>query len=789
MNDPKSSSSPDSTLLRRSSRVSKPRTEIEIIFGAERPYKKRAKTKSKRTANKNKNLKLTANSKGNDENNKLTQKHLLINDKNNNNKRKLMGNRKHLAKKKAKTIHESIDSKLTKLTWSTYAPLLSQDFKNQVSVISRLKSPNTKFIPYAGSIIKIMSFINKFYNYFGSDILCLSFQDFEIGLNLYPSNLGSSTINKDGIFNESKQRYELYQDLIPVIEVKKSQDKMNLLLYSLLKILFTTNDANFGDPAELNILDPFPKKQLRIWLEKLRNSAHEWGYPREWRRLSSHDRTKFERPLFEKDDTSLVDNNLKEILTPNVYKWPEVLLNDIDDDPIMDSELENSGLLSVDEPMDRLIFLRVLVDWCISNSPLIHDCIYRLSHMKGEPSFGVQTQHVPRFFIEGPEKTMKTHIKSCLKFLDKMDTRFKNKHYKKLLKENTQPDLRTKEKVLIELREILSKAKTEEEKEELVLSMADKWEILFKNEIYDNPLKNAYHSPIYQLRAQEFFIGRVPFIGDFYIPRLHSYGNDSKMNTFTDLRSLTLLLDNFEKGAYDSYTLFDNYGQNMSAKFKVLYHDTPSMLRDMSNGLNISSENYWYEMCHDSTTLKEFLELLDYKIAPPPKKEKTVEPIDTHGSTGTTENSTQEDSIIEGNGNGKVASSTQKDKKVSTYDTSVNKHSLPRDIKYNISRERLQIMRDYLAKMYYIFKAYEELKEKFGNMQPGKRQLRSTRRQNYVDEYVASDTEDYVANNDYDENEDDEDGEEEELDDGEEEELDDGEDDEDMEGADDDSNY
>lgn len=799
MDNLKSNANVDSTFLRRSSRVVKPRSEIEIIFGAERPYKKRVKSKSKKSIDKNKNSKGKANGKTKSNhdkeiNNKLTKekndkglntyKRSVTSDKKK--KKKSLAKTKAIAKNKVKKAELS-ESALTKLTWSTYSPLLSQDFKNQSSVISRLKSPNTKSIPYAGLIIKIMSFINKFYNYFGSDLLCLSFQDFEIGLNLYPNDLGSSSLNKDGIFNEQKQQFELYQDFIPIIDVKRSQDKMNLLFYSLLKILFSTTDDNFDEPAELNALEQYPKKQLKNWLDKLRRFALEWGYPKEWRLLSSNDRTTFEKPIFEKDDSIPIDSKVKEILTPNVYQWPEVLELDKADHPLMDPELENTGLHSMHEPMDRLILLKTIVDWCISNSTLIHDYIYRLSHMKGEPSFGVQSQQVPRFYIEGPERTMKNHIKSCLKFLDKMDTRFKNKHYKKLLKDDTQPELRKKQKALHELKELLSKASSEEEKEELILSMGAKWEVLFKDEVYDNALNNPYQNPIYQLRAQEFFIGRVPFIGDFYIPRLHSYGNESTMNTFTDLRSLTKLLDNFKEGAFDSYTLFDNYGQNMSSKFKVLYHDTPSLMRDMAKNINFDKKNYWFEMCHDTTSLKDFLELLDYKITPPPKKEKNAEPaeasevseINTASNNSHTSESNDtsviDESIVAESENEKKQ---QKDKKTPMYDTSINKHSLPKDSKYNSSRERLQIMRDYLDKMYYMFKAYEELKEKFGNMQPGKRQLRSTRRQNYVDEYVASDNEDYLVNNGYNEDEHAEDEEEDDDDDDDDEEGEEEDDDE-----------
>lgn len=106
------------------------------------------------------------------------------------------------------------------------------------------------------------------------------------------------------------------------------------------------------------------------------------------------------------------------------------------------------------------------------------------------------------------------------------------------------------------------------------------------------------------------------------MPRLHSYGDSLEMSTFTDLRNLQALLSKFKNNEYNAFTLFENDGQSMSAQFKLFYHDTPSLAHDVARGRNTSGKVYWYELCHDSATLLEFLEFLDYKIVKPQDEKK-----------------------------------------------------------------------------------------------------------------------------------------------------------------------
>ena len=540
-----------------------------------------------------------------------------------------------------------------------------------------------------------------------------------MGLDLYPC---SSPNESKGIFSETKGCYVLYQDYILIKEVIASQDKMTLVFMTLLKLLFS-DEKSFGEPLELQDITPYPKKACQNWLNELNKTISSWGYPKEWRKLTSPDRKTFEVKFFEHDDTKFIDPTTKEVLTPNLYGWPKVI--DTESGPLQNSELYNKGILGLD-PVDRIIFLRALVDWCATNSPIIHNEIQQFSHFKRDPAFGIETQHAPRYFIEGPDETFKCFKELCKIVESRFEIRSLKRHYKKQLKEGKQPELQKKLDLIKEIKNALQAAEPTK-KEEVFYSLYDKWLNLFEGEIIDNPLSNPYDDPIYKLRCQEFFIGRIPRMGDFYIPRLYSYGSENKINTFTDLRKLQDILEKFANGTYNSYTLFENFGQNMSGQFKVLYHDTPSLVRDVNKGKSTNDKVYWYEMCHDSKTLKEFIELLDYKIVVP--KEKTADEV-----TSKVENADTNKALTEDNKPSQLVSHNDINEKDSD-NMVINKNPLPKDAKYNTARNKLRELRDYLSKILHLFKCYEEMKEKYGDMVPGKRQLRKIRRQNYVEDY------------------------------------------------------
>lgn len=199
------------------------------------------------------------------------------------------------------------------------------------------------------------------------------------------------------------------------------------------------------------------------------------------------------------------------------------------------------------------------------------------------------------------------------------------------------------------------------------------------------------------------------------------------------------LLSKFKDNKYNAFTLFENDGQSMSAQFKLFYHDTPSLAHDVAQGKNTLGKVYWYEMCHDSATLLEFLEFLDCKIAKP-KDEKKEEKDGEKDSVVVTEAPTVE----------------QKPNSAADSNTSLNTNPLPKDAKYNTARRKLQILKDFLHDYYYILRELEQMKVQFADMKPGKRQLRRIQRQNvnYNTEY---DSEEYVDDEDDDVDDDDDD--------------------------------
>lgn len=686
----------NTTGLRRSTRVHKPRTDISFeedeIFAPKKHKKKKKKvtkkvkgdgkkTVSHKSVNNHSTLKITLSKKPA----KLLVKH---------------------AATPTPSLQEPI---LNPGDWTSNVPLLSSDFKTHQSVVSRLKSPNMKSVPYAGDVIKSMTFVNKFNRYFAAELQNLSFQDYEIGLDLYPEPVvGKVPKQQQQQVEMTKQRKLLYQDYIPVKEVIGYQDKMNLLFLSLLNLIFTQvkKDEEF-EPITLNEINSSSKKAFAPLMTLLRERCRSWGYPREWRSpCLVPDVSKPISSLFPVNDNGPpVDPNNPEILTRNIYTWFQSSPVPLEDDPIQNPDLDRMGILALN-PADRIVLLRALTDWCSGYSTLIHNEIYHLSHFKKDQAFGVHTQHVPRYFVEGAEPTFKKFVKLTSLVQARFEIRSKKKHFRKLLKEGKNNDFGKKLEILKEIKDALKNV-PKEEKEKTIISLYDKWAQVFEGELNDNPLNNPFDDELYKLRSQEFFIGRVPHMGDFYLPRLQTYCETQSINTFTDLRTLKELLQKFSTHEYNTYTLFENYGQLMSAQFKLFYHDSPSLIRDTARGVNTVGKVYWYEMCHDSKSLKEFLEVLDYKIALPKEKE------DNEGEQ-------QDESAIN-------------EEKSET--SLVNKHPLPKDARYNTARNKLKMLHEYLSELYYILVEFEQLKVQYADMNPGKRQLRRMQTRTYTTEY------------------------------------------------------
>ena len=744
--------------LRRSTRVPKPRTDL--VADLEDEYKKRTYKRKPKPKVKAKDKKKVT---------KLAKK-----------KPKKKITKKKPSKKPGKKINgksatnnDTKEPTLTDTNWAPCVPLLSSDFKSQQSVKSRLENPNMKAVPYASDIMKIMFFINKFYSLFDQDLLNLSFQDFEVGLDLYPGDPKGSA---DGIYIEDKKGIVYYQDYILVKEVIQSQDKMNLLFLTLLQLLF--DDPKKYDAPTLN--DIRGKNIYRTYITRIRQNVLDWGYPKEWKTDKTLNNISGEGkfPIFPQNDVEpAADPSHPEILTPNVYTYTTNDPLSDEENPLQRRELDDEGILGI-SANDRMVLLRTLVDWCTIQSLLIHHEIYQLSHLKTETQFGTQTQHVARYYLDGPEETYNAFRKLCSLVQTKYEIRSNKKHYKKQIQEGKNPELGEKFKLLEEIKLEIDNV-ADSEKARLSVSLYNKWERLFQGELNDNPLSDPFSDPIYTLRSQEFFIGRVPYMGDFYLPRLHSYGDGTTMSMYTDLRKLQDLVHKFKNKEYTVFHLFEEYGQTLSSRFKLLYHDTPSMIQDMNRNKSTNGKCYWYEMCHDSESLKEFIDFLDYKIVRPPPKEKKKDEKDgdvsgvkeetpTVSGVTLTEDQSMTDvalSVVESTETTALntavstanTTATEVTESVKPEDTDkkpkqhvkkkkwvkldTNTHPLPRDQRYNTSRNKLKILKEYLSDFYYILSTFEQLRNEYADMKPGRRQLRDIRRNqiNYNMDYDSDD--------------------------------------------------
>lgn len=656
--------------------------------------------------------------------------------------------------------------------WAPQVPLSSSDFKTQNSVLSRLKFPHMKKVHYAKDLIYVLSFINKFHKFLPKDLWPLSIQDLEIGLDVYAENMDEEQI---------QQQY--YADYISAKEIRRCQDHANLLYVILMEL--TLNRKSYSTLQTLQTsIKPYKS------IIELRQKSVEFGYPKEWKVASTltAERTK----VFEKDDVEPVDPSHPEILTPNVYKWQEQLIVPIEEDPMHNPDLERLGLLAL-QPADRVVLLRTLTQWCISYSEKIHAEVYRLSHLRKDPSFGIQTYQAPRHLVYGIDATKQHFKKLCTLVKERMELRRSKKHVKKHLENGTRQDLLAKFDLLDQL-----KKKMVEYKQEHMQTTTDKkqkfdpldvsierdyeqWSKLVFEETHDNgPMDNPYEDEIYKLRCLEFFIGRVPYIGDFYLPRLLTYQSPKSKydipTNYCDPITLLKTLRDFENGVITPFELFGKGGKLNSMQFKLYYHDTPAMIHDLLNNKSNDSSCYWYEMCHDSESLQDFIKLLEFKIykeEDPNKSKKTATAANTAAanpnpvSSEQPSNNTASEPSAEKQDSNNVTESPQPESKKETPISNTTKppaklepiegfncNPLPKEYKYNKSRSKLLILKEYLQKMASLLRTFEQLKAEYGDMSITDRNLRRSqrtkinyneRRQIYDDEEEEEEEEDNEA--------------------------------------------
>ncbi|CCH59932.1 hypothetical protein TBLA_0C01170 [Henningerozyma blattae CBS 6284] len=470
--------------------------------------------------------------------------------------------------------------------------------------------PYSKVIPYARYIVKIMTFINKFESFFPLELLDLSYQDFEIGLSLIDEKL----LEK----NEESA-------------LKLIRDKMDLLCLSLLKLLFAKENNEVFKPRGSIMNYRKTKSPYGKLLQQLRKSLDIYGYPIEWKTQEYDSENNSQNTLHDKMNEEPVDPNHPEILIPDNPYSTNFLLLPLEEDPLQNRRIEKVGLIAL-EPLDRVIFLSTLCTWCLSYSvPIRTEINYLTNIFKGYVS--VDTQYVPRYLKKGSFETKHDFLNLCKKVEIRIEKRKRRRGLNPASQSQRTKDLKAQLDILDSIKKSLKFVKTTTEKNEInLIKNYKKWCQIFDIEssliVESNPISNPYKELQYKLRLNEFFVNRIPKIGDFYIPRLHTYSllkskstNNEEFSVYTDLINLETLLDEFKNGNYtarDIYYSIKNSNLTISLRFKLLFHNTSGAI----NGINFTEkrfkacDNYWYEICYDSKSLLTFIKYLENSLLP-----------------------------------------------------------------------------------------------------------------------------------------------------------------------------
>ncbi|KOG99050.1 Esc8p [Saccharomyces eubayanus] len=476
--------------------------------------------------------------------------------------KKLKGNAKHEHSNikahpneviKAESNNENIinNRPLYTLNWSPNIPLQFLDYRKPVgedkAVENKWAPPNCIPLPYAGDIIKVLSFIAKFHWAFGDDLLNLSFQEVEIGLELQ-SNLHVAYVHS-------------------LKDVKLCQDKMNLLFCSILKLLFNPDKGtenhthkNFTLQRFLNLKNPYGKL-----VRKLKAVMQEWGCPEEWR------------------------NN---------------------DDSLSTLNLNGRGLLTM-KPSARIILLRCMIDWSCSYSPLFHNEIQRLSHLKGDTGFNHQTFHTPRLSMYGVDDTLNNFEVLCSLMNQKLENRKKRRSHD----QDKLSEINEQMKFLKDVRKSLNEKLTAD-RLRATIKINEQWSKYFENELSHTPVDDPIADEIYRLRSSEFMIARIPKLGDFYLPPFRIENKCNATSTTYNFNKMTTYVNYYIKFKKEDRVapkqLAASIPRENTCQLKLLYNDTSVRVHDLlSSDTKLAKASHWFEVSGDLESLIGFIEYLE----------------------------------------------------------------------------------------------------------------------------------------------------------------------------------
>lgn len=227
--------------------------------------------------------------------------------------------------------------------------------------------------PYAKDIIAILSFYNKFKKFF-KNVPNLGPQDLEEGLKLpQPEPYKVSNASQLTPILPYDSAYQNVSELV------------NQFFFQLLYLL-------------MNKKRPVTQANLAKTLDEFKAQVLVYGLPAEWRDDSGVVAAPLvDASLLDPEDTTPIDPTHSEMFDTTQYQFGTC--RPLEHTPLDNADFEELGLKSL-QPLERLLLLRSIVQWCTSYSDSIRgDITKQLS--KQDSSGDKETYYISRFIKEG----------------------------------------------------------------------------------------------------------------------------------------------------------------------------------------------------------------------------------------------------------------------------------------------------------------------------------------------------------------------------------------------------
>lgn len=395
--------------------------------------------------------------------------------------------------------------------------------------------------PYAKDISYIISYLNKFKEaIFGDKVINLGPQDIESGLSLPPVN-GNDDMN-DRYNGRSAEAPNADQSIVisPIIN--------KLFCRLLTLVLNRKKEVNPSSPSKA--------------IAELKSMSSYLGLPKEWRDDSNVlDKKKMQVGK----DLEPVDKNNVEILSDDYYTYnlPGAGANPFNNS----SQFESVGLQGIQNPMDRLLMLRCLMQWSLSTSDIIKYLITQ-SLQNQDISGEKETTYAARCILKGFKNTEEVR-KEC-------EIKINKKHSGTLNEVRESPE------------------------NDIVAKYVDPT---------SDPLAHSM-----RLRLDELFVGDIGFnIGRFYLCRMADPDNGG----LASMKKMTYTWNNVNEIA-----------SSLPSKFKLYVQDVHQMLTESLAEVGVEfDENgnefenppmnesiHWYEVASNAHELTEFVNFLALKL-------------------------------------------------------------------------------------------------------------------------------------------------------------------------------